>query len=448
MSYKFFLMRNAALILLSAFFLSCENPTAIGIDTGTGNVQSTYYSDTLSLETGTMLLDSAISSGQAAALIGSAIDPVFGKVSATAYLQPSLYTDETYGTLVEFPALKTSIYDSVQLRLVDRDILVFGDTLEPITLSIHRLKKPLDRNRNYNYDDQSDFEAQPLATAEINIRSFSTANRDSVIAHYITLPDELGKELMAISETDAAKTRSTFENSFAGFALVANSDSKGMYVLNVGTFSSQSTYLVLYFHNSGESTSSAYPFEFSGKRYNQIKADRAGTNLASLVQKKQTIKANFSGNTYVQASSGVVSYVKFDGLNYLKKNTIINRAILYSEADESSFNARFAKAPYLTTIELNQDKSVKRSNSNYAYVGFSSLDETSGSLGVYSDSLKYLQIDITPYIQQIIQKGKADYGLAIVPAIPTSTGSTGTFFNAAPNRIVLKNMKLELYYSN
>ncbi len=448
MSINFKVLRNSTLVLLSAFFLSCENLSDIALNLKDSNGNSTFFTDTTLVEAGTILLDSALTSNEAAALIGIAEDPVFGKLAATAFIQPTLYTDPSFGTEVAFPAAKTAIVDSIYLRLVNKDLIVFGDTLAPVKFSIHRLKSGIAAGKNYNYDDSLPYDEIPLVSAEVNIRSFSSAKRDTIKVFKIALPTSIGTELIALAETDAAKTKSNFETAFRGFAIVAESSSKAIHVLNMGTGTSASS-LSLYYHKTGETASSEYPFEFSANRFNHLIAERNGTALAEMNIKKNILfKSAARPVTYVQGSTGINSYINFPGLSTLPKTTIINKAVLVIKADSTQNSDNFAILPYLTTIELNQDYSVKRDNNRYNYIGLANTGATSGSFGIYNDSTSLYRIDITPYIQSVVQKGSPDYGLGIVPGIPTSGLTTATFFNAAPNRMVLKDFKLELYYSN
>jgi hypothetical protein len=174
-------------------------------------------------------------------------------------------------------------------------------------------------------------------------------------------------------------------------------------------------------------------------------AERNGTVLAGLTSKGNTLKqSETNGNTYLQASAGLATRVKFPGLGTLK-NPEIKRAILEFEADKSTFNKQYPNAPFVTFLEM-EGNSVKRVNGDYSYVN-NFLGSNSGFLTTYVDSTNKFLADVTPYLQDITIKKRSDNGLILVPAIPTSNPGTAIVFNAGLNRMVLRNFKLNLYYS-
>jgi hypothetical protein len=444
-------MRNLALVLTSVFFLSCEDPTNIGFLGEDGSVSKTYFSDTLSLETSTYLMDSAFTSNQAAALVGSFDDPIFGSISSAAYIQPTLKqaTNPVNFSLVTSPftASEGVVFDSLVLRLLNKDLILYGDTLPNMTLQLHRLKSSLNGTQNYNYNDAQAFDDEPLATIVVNRSSFTNSTKDSLFYIKFKLPVVIGQELMALANSDDAKDKDKFSKAFPGFRISAKSGAKTIAAFNLGSLAGGNfSDLALYFHSPGATTSEGYQFEFTSGRYNQISTNRAGTVLSSLLQQTSSISSKKTGGKiYLQAGNGTAGKVNFPGLANLK-NPQIGRAELVFKADTTAFNARVPKAPFITFLEINDNQKIKMVNGNYGYINYT-LNATSGVLSTYVDSTNSFIADVTPYLQNLSSKNKKDNGIAMVVAIPSNTGISGFVFNAGLNRIVLQNFKLNLYYT-
>ena len=448
---KFDFLRNLALVLTSAFFLSCEDPTNIGFLGEDGTVSQTYFSDTLSLETSTYLLDSAITSNQAAALVGSFVDPIFGKITSAAYLQPTLKqaTNPVNFSLVTSPFTTETgvVFDSLVLRLLNKDLILYGDTLPNMTLQIHRLKSSLSGTKNYNYNEAQATDDEPLASITINRASFINNAKDSLFYIKFKLPVAIGEELMALANSDEAKDQVKFSNAFPGFRISAKSGTQTLAAFNLGSLSTGNfSDLALYYHNPGSTTTEGYQFEFTSGRYNQISTNRTGTVLASLIQPTSSISSKKTGGKiYLQAGNGTAGKVTFPGLANLK-NPQIGRATLIFSADTTAFNSKIPRAPFITFLEVNDNQTIKMVNGNYGYINYTA-NATSGVLSVYVDSTNTFVADVTPYLQSITSQNKKDNGIAMVVGIPSSTGISGFVFNAGLNRIVLQDFKLNLYYT-
>jgi hypothetical protein len=444
-------LRNSVLVLISAFLLSCEDPSSIGFGGENGLEGQTFYTDTLSLASSTYLMDSVITSNQSGALVGSYVDPIFGTITSVAYLQPTLkqaLNPATYTQVTSpFTMESNAVYDSLILRLINKDLVLYGDTLPEMTIQIHRLSQSLSSTKPYNYNQEQAFDAVPLASMKVTIDNFTNAAKDSLFYLRFKMPEALGKELTALANSEASKVREDFTNSFRGFRISALSGSKTITAFNLGAVADNDySNLTLYYHVAGSTTVSGYQFEFTAGRYNKITTDRTGTVLASLTQPTQSISSTkTNGKVYVQAGNGTAAKITFPGLAKLK-NPQIGRAELVFSADRDAFSTAILRAPFITLVGINSNQTIKRLNGDYGYVNYL-LNSTSGILSTYVDSTNLFTIDVTPYLQQITSQSKADDGLALVAAIPVSTGLSAIAFNSGLNRIVLQNFKLKLYYT-
>lgn len=435
------ILRNSAFMLVSALFLSCENPSDISIG-GLGEDAKAFFDDNLEMTVETFLMDSVITSGQSSALVGTYTDPIFGEITAESYIQPTLVQNVNSFTgsvtVSEFTFPSTQVYDSLVLRLLNNDLVMFGDTNQAMSIEIHRLKKPLE-NKTFNNDVKIEYESAVLAT-----KTFRRADLANGKDLYLRLPDVIGAELLKLANTDDGKSRAAFESKFPGFAIVSKSNDNLMNVFNLGPLSSNVSDLVLYFHQQNSTTVEGLPFDFSAGRHNFIGSKKDGTPLAQLKQKTDAFK---SADTlgYVQSAVGVGTKIKFPGLTKLE-GVQVSYAILTFKADTNSFDGKYPRAPFLTFINVDDNNKVKRADGNYVYVS-NNQASTSGILSTYNDSTAVFQADITPFMHDILFSRDINKSLGIVAAVPGSSSNTGVVYHGGPNRMILRDFKLNLYYT-
>lgn len=441
-------LRNSAILLASAFFLfSCEELTGVGvIDLGTSS--STFYTDTLQIESSTLLLDSAVSSGLTSALMGGYEDPEFGNIKAISYLQPSLkqVANQFTGQLeVRTLAIdNTYIFDSVGFRFLNQNLVTFGDTLSDVTINVHRLQSSINSSANYNYNSSIPYDPTPITSFTFSKADLRNATRDTLRYVNVKLPDSIMQEILAINNTAAGATRDAFEAAFKGFAFVPVGNPKCLYAF---TISSETSHLALYFHKPGETTVNYTDFEFTSGRFNQIITDRAGTDISTLINPNQQISSSLTGNrTFVQGAAGIATKLKFPGV-INQTLSQVNRAELVFKADSLTLNSTIPKAPFITLIKLDENGASVRNNGTYSYIN-RFANATSGEMATYVDSTNTFVVDITSYIQDLKANKIANNGIGLVAGVPSSSSSgEGVAFTANLNRIILKDFKLRLYYT-
>lgn len=439
-------MRNVAIVLLSAFFFSCEDPTDIAFANLGGASLSTFFTDTLAVTRATVKLDSAVTSNQAQLLVGGFTDPVFGYVRSNMYFQPSLPPNATTGGEFAFTVESGAVFDSLRLSLLTSRYYL-GDTLDKINVTVHRLKSPLSISRNYNFDDEVPFEAQPLASQEFNLDEIFNSTRDSIRTISFNLPEIIGQELFALANTDDASTTTKLTSKFAGFVVRVNGRPNGLYGFQSSASSGSGSALNLFYHEASATTASRFPFDLNGKRYNQVTADRSGTPISSLLSAGNVLSSTDSGGkTYIQASTGIGTKVTFPSLKNIPNGSLINSAILTFDIDTSVISTFF---PPLSTVVLAEvdinNKMIKRSTNTPFLVNLGS--STNGIPGLYNSTSKTYSLDLTVYLQSVVNGLKPNTsGLVLLPASLT-VNSDAILSNGSLSRTVIRNAKLSLYYS-
>ncbi|MGR3810237.1 DUF4270 family protein [Jiulongibacter sp. NS-SX5] len=443
-------MRNAVIVLLSAFFLSCENPTDIGFPDGSGGNQA-FFTDSLDIQIENLQLDSLLASGQSSALVGSYDDPAFGKVTAAAFLQPTLPqgSNSFTGALetVSYQYTSGLNYDSVAIRLANKSLLFFGDSLSTIRVNVHRLNSRLEDN-NYNYNSRVAYDPTPIASVDIN-REAMVNDTGLAVYYNLILPDEIGQELIDLSNGEIIDDRDTFEDAFPGFVLIAEAGAEAITIFNLGSqanSSSTNSSLVLFYHDTGSEEKKGFTFDFTAGRFNQLEFDRSGTALEGVNSSGQSKSYEDSGNrVFVQAAAGIGGKVRFPALSELGAKEVGYAELEYA-ADTTTFSGQIDIAPFITALTLDANGTGIRTNGFYSYIN-TTLDATSGVLTTYDDSLNVFKTNITPYLQAVQSGTIQDNGIFLASAIPASSGGGSLIFGSALNRVVLKDFKLNLYYT-
>ena len=170
---KKFILLPAVFIIAGALlfiFPSCTKPTLIGAELFENNTLNVQFTDTVTLKAFSEKPDSVVtfsanwstsSSGDAhygSMLLGCFKDPTFG--ASKAYIYTQLEPKDS----VNYPANVVKV-DSVAMYLPYNRAYVYGDTTQPLTLSIYRLTEGFALNAIQYSTKKYASEPQPLFTA-------------------------------------------------------------------------------------------------------------------------------------------------------------------------------------------------------------------------------------------------------------------------------------------
>lgn len=438
-------MRNVAILLLSAFFLSCEEPTDIAFDNLGGANLSTFFTDTLTVKRETIVVDSAVTSNQVQLLVGGFTDPVFGYVKSNAYFQPSLPFNGNTGGEFAFTLESGAVFDSLRLSLLTNRYYL-GDTLEKINVTVHRLRSPLSTTRNYNFDDEVPFEAQPLVSQTFNLDDVFNATRDSIRTISFNLPPSVGQELFALANTDDGSTTPKLTEKFAGFVVRVNGRPNGLYGFQTSSTNGSGTALNLFYHVGTSTTAARFPFDLTGKRYNQVTADRTGTPIASLISTGNVLpSASSGGKTYVQSSTAIGTKVSFPSFSNIPRGSLINSATITFDIDTTVISTFFPPQNTVVLAELDANNRLRKNNGFPFLVNLGT--GTNGLPGIYNPISNTYTLDLTVYLQDVINGLKPNTsGLVLLPGSLTQN-SDAILSNGSFSRTVIRNARLSLYYS-
>ena len=105
----------------------------------------------------------------------------------------------------------------------------------------------------------------------------------------------------------------------------------------------------------------------------------------------------------------------------------------------------YLKKNQFALVQIGNDNRLKKTANNIIdYVG---LDAISGTqyVATYSSTNNKYSFNFTSYLQDLINKKQASDGLVLVPSVISSTSIGINNTNVA--RVVIKNIKLNVYYS-
>ncbi|GAB3913107.1 hypothetical protein GCM10028803_56820 [Larkinella knui] len=443
----------AGILALVSVLVACEEPKDIGLPPTTAI--GVLYTDTLTVKTSTIQLDSVENDRNLRLFVGNYSDPVFGKVSAKAFGQ--LY--------VEAGSFKTEgemVYDSL-LAWVGYSY-VYGDTTKVQDIFIHRLTQDLDTTKRYTSNSSATYEAQPLVKIQLTPSALGGSKS-------VRMPDALGRELLDLSKGSGV-TQVDFEKKFKGIALVPGANNTTVF-----GFSNGVVYLELYYHNSTDTTK-RYATDFSMSRarpsFSQIKVDRSGTKLAGLSLNKSLSASETGGDMFVQGATGVTTRVLFPTLENLKKETgriAINRAELQFFVKGSSPGGPIPAVMTMAETDENNrvSYSVEAGTGNKIYHLLQTQAGTYQTANKwyypqavgYNTRQKTYAFDVTTYIQALLTGFHPNKGLVMFPTLTPSlvqqnpTTGAGVFlaqpyvFNQL-NGAVLNgpvNVKLVVFYT-
>lgn len=432
--------------IISLFFASCDAPKEIGADLFSVEV-GLNFTDTLRVNSSTVLMDSTQTGASNTLLVGSFFHPVLGTFESTAYTQ--------IANADSLLAKSGSIVDSLKMHLVYRNFQ--GDTNQIHTLNVFKLKDSLSLSKDYFAN--SSVSHHPVSVGSVSFRPrpirSRASNGDSLRLDTLQfhLSRALANELIA-KFTDKAQSAggNAFRASFPGLMFKSSTTANSALLGFSPTYSRMS----LHWRNPNDPTRYVLNYYFSlsspliaevQARFNQFTFSRSGA-LASLVKSGNSVPASLTGQvSYVQSGSGLVTKLDFPTLLKLKgnRNIAINKAELVLEmADNVDVNQSLSQ---LTLLQVDANNRPLRNLFGLGYV------RSEGGSGIqtanYNSNQKTFTFNITTELQSIINGRKNNLGFLVTPTLLASqTGFTKMVSESARFAALnARKTRLRIYYS-
>lgn len=406
---------------------------------GDGSIY-TKFTDTAVVISSTLLLDDSIITNQPTFFtFGQVNHSAGGTTQAAAYLR--LIPRALAASRVDFTG---ALVDSIKL-IFDYNYVV-GDTMLDNTLSVHELTTALDPNFQYRANtDFVTFNTTPVGTVTFKPRPKS---KDVI---RFTLTNTFGQTLL--SALDDA-TSDEFQSNFNGI-MIQGTNIASVITANRSSSSSdntvfaQSSYLQVWFKQSGVSKTQVFYFPAGLTSFNKIQSDKSATLFSGLLNKGDEVSSAMTGN-YVLAQSGTGTFIKltFPSLNQWKSNVdsviVINRAVLRVNADTTDFSNN-PPVPTFVLAELLPSNEVKFKSTIPSLVQVSGRPQTGTGYPVsmsYDKSSGSYTAEITDYVQALMFNEISSDGIALIPSV----NSFFVNYTYTPT-LGPKPVRLEVYYT-
>jgi len=422
------------LFLFITFFTSCNKNEELGVNIQPSDDRlGVSFIQSIPVVAYTVYEDSIKTDETTNNLLGSYSDPVFGQTNAGIYTQFKLTT-----TAVNFGT--SPVCDSIVLSMAYKG--VYGDSSATLRLNVYEISDDFYYDNSYYSNDKLGTYKNNFANIDFvpNFTDSIQVGTTKYPAHLrIKLKKALGQKFINASGTSDLVDNSNFLKFFKGLYISTNTVSSGGAIIYFNLLSSL-TKLSLYYHNDGDTASTAYNFIISDDcaRFNSFDHKKfAGSDL---VLKQQLAGDTVLGDSilFIQAMAGTKIKLKFPdvmNLNALGK-IAINKAELVMKVDENTIGA-YTPPDKLILSKINANGTISFL-ADYAYG-----DAYYG--GYYSSTTKEYRFNVSKHIQDALLNGSfEDQGLYLLVS-----GAA-----VKSNRAVIKghkssqdNLRLEIIYT-
>ncbi len=346
----------AGFLTLVVVFTSCEKSSSIGV--GEDETLFANITDTVTINTSTMLLDSLPSAGKGVLLVGRINDPELGIISSSSYFQisPSGLNGSSLPT--------DAVCDSVRLRL-NYSGYYYGDTLQKQDISVYQLSERLVLPKVSDYlssDAQNVFSSSatfynrskfrhdpaPLTTHSY----YPKPGSDSLM---LRLPDNIGKSFFNLVKEESALISNTdlFLDYFKGIVLKPGVSAGNAIV----GFRDSVGVKIYYSYVDGEGNKKKQEMVFSlydnSYQFNHFDADRSNTKLNDIGLSNPIVSSDLtSDKTYIQAMTGLVTRISIPYIRFLNSggDVVINKAELLVETPGAPYYLPFERPAQLVLL--------------------------------------------------------------------------------------------------
>lgn len=411
---KFFLI---LLVSISISITSCDESSVVGLDVQPANdLLNVNYQDTTTLLTKTVKVDSLRTDEaliiSADALLGTYIDPVFGKTSASLYTQLRLPTNNPlFGT--------TPIIDSVILSLV-YDPVYYGKRIRvEQKVNVYEVSEDIKGENSY------------YSTNTLSVKSIDLANNYGFIpepSKSITISNELlkpqlriplnnafGDSILSKQTTADLASNTAFQNFVKGIYITTKDSPILNGEGNILRFkmADAQTKLTLYYHND-DADSLKYDLSLgSVARFSRFEHDYTTAVDANLAAQLSTTPPPPVQNdvVFIQSMAGIKTTIELPYImNLIKSGAIaVNKAELVIKADFTTSAYQldtFAAPTRLVLFGVNDD------GTNYVLPDANEGDNYFG--GTYNSTTHEYRFNIARYIQQVLTGKRKNNGLHLL----------------------------------
>lgn len=384
--------------------------------------------DTFDLITYTINEDSAITDNAPNVLLGSYIDPKFGKVNA------SFYTEFRLKSLnPNFGDIGTIVVDSCVLAL--QYVGYYGD-LSSQTFEVYELSDSLSMDSVYY-----DFSTKPTKPGNLVPNGHGTF-APKPLSNTVVGGDTLAPQLRIPIDTNFAKnmlqeaasgngtfaSNVNFQNFFKGFKINVNNPGQTIgqgAILYLNINNNAASKFTIYYTQSGVQKSFDIVMNSYCSDFVHIETDHSGTPLEQVLQDSTKGQSTFYAQAFRQRA-----VIKIPGLDALPKNIVVHRAELALPVQFQN-GYRYKPGSTVSVAARLKHSDTKLTNLNVT--------------GSFVDSKKQFTIDLRTYAQALIADNIENTGVVVSPVYFRNSAERIVF--NGPNTSNKKKPKLILTYT-
>lgn len=421
-----FSFRGLILLLLVLWGVGCDDPDNLGLSVLPNSDQINVFStDTLSLESYTVEVDSLLGNNTSLSMLGAYSDPVFGSVLAQHYVQFRLSNPN-----VDFGGIMNC--DSIFLQVEIADF--YGNENTRQTISAYEIDNGFKVDSLY-YTNQN-FSASTFRGSQlIKINpDDSVPSGDTKIAPSIKvkLDNSFGDYLMTLPST-AYSSSDEFVEVFKGLFVTANeidiNNKGGLIGLNYGSGISG---IILHY---SDTLTYEYNVTSASARHTTFKHDY---NLSTPVGMQLNNPNLGTERVYIHSTAGLKTRINIPYLSTLKTigPIAINQAEVTLPIEENSdlIYAPHERLALIASDSIGVDITIPDILESSSYYG-----------GEYDEVNKEYKFNISRHIQQIVNGNREDFGLVLVASGAVVNGRRTILKGANP--VGGSGMKINIIYS-
>lgn len=421
--------------LILIILVSCnKEPDKIGLDLQTPEDKiKVHYTDQSVIVGYSVYEDSVRTDETPVSLLGSYLDPVFGKTTASFNTQVRLTQNgHTFGT--------NPFLDSVIIIFQYNGY--YGDTTTPLTLRAYELSEKINIDSSYYSDDVVQNTGVEVAnmTFQPMPKTSDTVNGEKELPQLqIRLSDDLGNKFLN-EPSSAFSDNTAFLDFFYGLNFTIDSVNDGGSILYFNLMASNSKMIIYYSNDDQDSLEFDFAINEKAARFINYSHNYGVSQDDNF--KKQLIDGDtLEGNKkiYLQSMGGVKAKLFFPDIEALSANRIIavNQAKLVINGSEDIMD--YEAPSVLAMIKINEDGTTSLLLDQFEpYFG-----------GDYDEEKNQYIFIITRYIQTLISSDEKDYGVYLLISGASYKADRFVFNGPVPDPIIPieKRLKLNITYT-
>lgn len=436
------------LLLGATFFLltSCERAGLLGVNLQPADqLIATSFSDTFTVQTSTIYLDTVVMQGTRRVLMGRTSDSEFGTTTAELYTQLSMgFTTDT----LKFGASSRSRFDSVEL-ILDIDYMA-GQPNRNMTLEVHELAQAIDSGKTYYA-----FDRLPVG-ASLGSGTFKTSDNQFDTVRF-RLNDSFGRRLFDVGGTGVFANQTNFNQFFKGIRISAPAGQDAA-VVGANAFRFNTGIILHFSEPSGDSLlRREFRFAFGPRRFVGVRHDfSTSTRFPANFSNGQLLPHTALGNqAMIQDGVGLYTIVRFPHLDQFvkRRDIILNRAVLSFRPVEGSVSATNLPPSNIELYFNTPRNRVEMQSTSIGDVPKIFVDEevtqflARARTSFVAGGRSYTGVRITSYLDAIKRGVEQNNGIFLSPPASGSADPTISrlrFANGMPGE---RQIKLEIHYT-